>query len=319
MDDAPMLLTDKGKPDTTARGVLQALAEHASADGSNARPSVMRIQYRTGYDETTVRRALRRLEKAALIKAGGTVQGCVVYRLALKLRRPASDWTDLEEARERERAAATERKRRSRAKDVTDAKCVTVTSSESVTSRVTDSASGRHALEVRDVTDSASGRHGRNAPRTTKEPLTEPPGNHPSPQPPGAERLPAVRDDEEGMGHPAWIRPLLEAMSAVGINVPWAFLGDDLIRLHNDIKRLGIPLMVKYARSTHNDSVFSSRFFYGGWHRIPTPALSPDTGLPVLRAVPDEPRVSRQQQETDDMFDRAARRAEARMQAKESS
>ena len=57
MDHAPMPRTEKGKPDTTARHVLQALAEHASPTGTDAHPSVLRIQYRTGYDRTTVQRA----------------------------------------------------------------------------------------------------------------------------------------------------------------------------------------------------------------------------------------------------------------------
>ena len=68
MDHAPMLRTEKGKPDTTARHVLQALAEHASPTGTDAHPSVLRIQYRTGFDRVTVQRALRRLEKGGLIE-----------------------------------------------------------------------------------------------------------------------------------------------------------------------------------------------------------------------------------------------------------
>ncbi|MBB5118708.1 helix-turn-helix domain-containing protein [Streptomyces eurocidicus] len=88
MDDAPMLRTDKGKPDTTARHVLQALAEHAHKDGSNAHPSLLRIQYRTGYDRRTVQRAQRRLEDAGLISANGAVRGCTRWKLHLEKRRP---------------------------------------------------------------------------------------------------------------------------------------------------------------------------------------------------------------------------------------
>lgn len=157
MDDAPMPHTDKGKPDTTARHVLQVLAEHAKSDGTSSHPSVLRMQYRTGYDRTTVQRALRRLEKHALIVRDGTTEGRARWKLAMELRRPESDWADLERDEDDFRAAAAERKRRSRSKTVTHSesvtvtgvKGVTVTDAESVTADVTDSTPSRHALKVR--------------------------------------------------------------------------------------------------------------------------------------------------------------------------
>ncbi|MFJ7269369.1 helix-turn-helix domain-containing protein [Streptomyces sp. NPDC099050] len=156
MDDAPMPRTEKGKPDTTARHVLQVLAEHARSDGSNSHPSVLRVQYRSGYDRTTVQRAFRRLEKAGLIRKDGSVDGRTRWQLAMELVRPATDWKELEREEDEFRAAAAERKRRSRSKDVTDAesvtvtdgKGVTVTHSKSVTGDVTDSAPSRHALNA---------------------------------------------------------------------------------------------------------------------------------------------------------------------------
>ncbi|HEY9369102.1 helix-turn-helix domain-containing protein [Streptomyces sp.] len=175
MDHAPMLRTEKGKPDTTARHVLQALAEHARPDGSNAHPSVLRIQYRTGYDRTTVQRALRRLENGGLIRKDGTTENRTRWQLAVELVRPATDWKELEREEDEFRAAAAERKRRSRAKGVTHAEFVTVTDSKGVT--VTDAESvtdGGHALKVRDVTDFKSVRHARNAALTTNQPPTEP-------------------------------------------------------------------------------------------------------------------------------------------------
>ncbi|MFB6873715.1 helix-turn-helix domain-containing protein [Streptomyces sp. NPDC056323] len=149
--------TEKGKPDTTGRHVLQVLAEHAQPDGSNSHPSVLRIRYRTGYDRTTVQRALRRLEAAKLIAKDGMREGRTRWQLSMHMVRPESDWTDLEREEDDFRAAAAERKRRSRSKvvtgaksvTVTDSKCVTVTDAESVTADVTDSAPSRHALKVR--------------------------------------------------------------------------------------------------------------------------------------------------------------------------
>lgn len=166
-----MLLTDKGKPDTTARHVLQALAEHASKTGGNAHPSVLRIQYRTGYDRTTVQRALRRLEKGGLIKRDGTTEGRARWQLAVKLRRPDTDWSALEREEEDVRTAAAERKRRSRAKAVTHSESVTVTDGEGVT--VTGAESVTEPMSRTQspaVTDFKSGRHALNAALTTHQP-----------------------------------------------------------------------------------------------------------------------------------------------------
>ncbi|MFE0727903.1 hypothetical protein ACFW2X_06565 [Streptomyces antibioticus] len=179
MDDAPMLKTGAGRPDSTARHVLQVLAEHARPDGSNAHPSILRIQYRTGYDERTVQRAERRLEAGGLIRRTGTRQGRPVWKLQMHLRRPEFDWAELEAEAEEGRKQAAERQRRARQKRVTSSEAVTVTHGESVTvthsgdvteGGVTHSESVSHALPMRDVTHSASECHALSAPLTTNEP-----------------------------------------------------------------------------------------------------------------------------------------------------
>ncbi|MET8624572.1 helix-turn-helix domain-containing protein [Kitasatospora sp. NPDC004669] len=313
MDDAPMLLTEKGKPDTTSRGVLQALAEHAHKDGSGARPSVMRLQYRTGYDRRTVQRALRRLEDAELIVAEGVVRGCTLYRLMLQKIRPESDWAALEAEEERLREATAARVRKHRAKRVTQSDDVTVTHSDDVTEPdVTHSASVRNDVEQRyeaDVTHSDDVRNALSAARTNRNhPTTEPPGNHhypaPVPNVPAARAAAEVEEDRR----PAWLAQLQAALSANGIDVPWKFQGDDQLLLQNDVQRLGIPIMVRFAVQAAQGAQrgpFSSRFFYPGWRAIPTP-VDPNV-------VPLQPK-SRQQQETDDQFDRAMARAQNRMQ-----
>ena len=172
MDDAPMLLTGKGKPDTTSRSILQALAEHAHKNGTGAHPSILRLQYRTGYDRRTVQRSLRRLEEAGLISRDGVVQDRIRYRLAMHLARPATDWEELERAEEADRAATAERVRKHRA---ARSKSKPVTHSEGVTSTpVTHSEDVRNALEVRDVTHSASVCNALNAALTTNQPPLEP-------------------------------------------------------------------------------------------------------------------------------------------------
>lgn len=175
MDDAPMLRTATGKPDSTSRHVLQAMAEHADAKGRNCHPSVTRLQYRTGYDRRTVQRVLRRLEDAKLIVLDGMMQERNRYRLSMHLVRDQSDWADLERDERDSREAAAERKRKSRARRVTPSDDVTVTHFNDVTDPdVTHSASGRHALQVRDVTHFKSGRHALSAAVTTNQPPLEP-------------------------------------------------------------------------------------------------------------------------------------------------
>lgn len=200
MDDAPMLRTDKGKPDTTARHVLQVLAEHARPDGTNSHPSVLRIQYRTGYDRTTVQRALRRLEIGELIFKTGTVEGRTKYRLALRARRPETDWAALEREEEAGRAAVAERVRKHRAKRVTDSTPVTVTDSASVTEGpVTHSASVSNGRRVRYVTDSASVRNARNAALTTinHQPTTSNRDAAPEPDPSELQAAAPVAQDPQ--------------------------------------------------------------------------------------------------------------------------
>jgi hypothetical protein len=177
----------------------------------NAHPSIADIRYRTGWDRTTIMRALRRLEDGKLIvRDGVTKEGCTRWVCSMELRRDPGDRAEIEREEEEHRAGAKERKRRSRSKAVTHSESVTgedvtgaegvtvtgvgsvtdldvthskgvteaaVTDAESVTGAVvTDFKSGRHTLKVcdnSDVTDFTPGRHGLNATRTTHEPSKE--------------------------------------------------------------------------------------------------------------------------------------------------
>lgn len=272
MDDAPMLRTDKGKPDTTSRHVLQALAEHAHRDGSGARPSVLRIQYRTGYDRRTVQRALRRLEDGGLIEATGVTNGCTVYRLNLAAHRPATDWAALEEEEEQVRQATAARVRRHREKKrVTHSDDVTVTPSNGVTEPdVTHSASVRNAFEVRDVTHSDDVRNARNAARTINEPSVEPPENHP-PLPLPAKRTadaPAP-SDEEGE-----LQALIAAMATRGMTVSWPLSNTEWFQLRDATRRAGIPALVDHAArawKAAKTEPYSARYFLTGWLALQAP------------------------------------------------
>jgi hypothetical protein len=223
MDRAPMLRTEKGKPDTTARHVLQALAEHARPDGSNAHPSVLRLQFRTGYDRTTVQRALRRLEAGKLIAKDGTHDGRPRYQMAMHLTRPESDWSDLEREEDGFRAAAAERKRRSRSKGVTGATPVTVTDSKGVTVTDAESVTG-------DVTDFTPSRHALNAwpSRTERRPNHQQPSvnqlHKDSSSPAAQEDASAPASATKATSKPAAAKPAtdhhLEAFGAFWLNYP---------------------------------------------------------------------------------------------------
>ncbi|MET8841478.1 hypothetical protein ABZW67_15460 [Streptomyces rubiginosohelvolus] len=126
------------------------------------------------------------------------------------------------------------------------------------------------------------------APSPTPTPVL--PTEEPPPYPPQADgHLPAVYGQAPAAAAvgPDWLQPLTAAMGTAGMHVPWKFKGDDLIRLHNDIQRLGVPLMVEQASRSWQSArtpVVSSRFFYDSWHALPTPAPTPD-GRPSLRSV----------------------------------
>lgn len=175
MDEAPMLLTEKGKPDTTARHVLAVLAERADAKGSGAYPSVLDIQFRTGYDERTIRRVLRRLEAGGLITADGTKFGCTNWKLALDKKRPATDRTDLEAERDLARDRDAKRKKASRRPDPADSSGVRDGESRTP-SAVRDAGSrmsGTQSPAVRDAT-----------PPEPSGTVQEPSGGHAAPRTP---------------------------------------------------------------------------------------------------------------------------------------
>ncbi|MGW7001337.1 helix-turn-helix domain-containing protein [Streptomyces sp. NPDC054933] len=102
----------------------------------------------------------------------------------------------------------------------------------------------------------------------------------------GPERSTEYQQQQDAAaGQPTWLAPLIEAMSRAGINVPWRFKGDDYARLHNDIKRLGIPVMVEHAAKAAASATkppFSSRWFYDDWHAMHPPAAD---SPPQLKAV----------------------------------
>lgn len=153
------------------------------------------------------------------------------------------------------------------------------------------------APDVDGDVDASTPRHGDAAPDPTRPvPSRVPPSEEPPPYPPQTgDHLPAVygQGQEAAAVGPDWLQPLTAAMGTAGMHVPWKFKGDDLIRLHNDILRLGIPVMVKQASRSWQSArtpVVSSRFFYDSWHALPTP--QPTNGRPSLHAVDGPSKTS---------------------------
>jgi hypothetical protein len=169
--EAPMLLTDKGKPDSTARQVLVVLGEHANEQGRNAHPSVLRIRYATGLDDRTIERALLRLERGSLIEASGrTYSGTRRWTLAMHLVRSSGIWdemvADAEAVKQLESARRKDRRNRS----------TSISSGD-----VRDSASRRPGVSVpMSGTQSADIRDAESGIRDAEPPEPpEPPKNHP--------------------------------------------------------------------------------------------------------------------------------------------
>jgi DNA-binding transcriptional regulator YhcF (GntR family) len=116
-NEAPMLLTEKGKPDITARQILVALADKAHMDGTNAYPSVLRLHFMTGVDDRTIPRVLARLETAGLIVHVRTMPtGNKNWTLQMWRKRPESEWEDLQAAAEKIKRIESERRQARRVK-----------------------------------------------------------------------------------------------------------------------------------------------------------------------------------------------------------
>lgn len=113
--DAPMLMTDAGKNDTTARYVLVALAEKARGEPLLSYPSIATLRFLTGLDREVIRRALQRLAASGLIvDAGRRGEGVVAWRLDVERIRPGSDEAAIEAEVEERKARDRDRKKRER-------------------------------------------------------------------------------------------------------------------------------------------------------------------------------------------------------------
>lgn len=119
-------------------------------------------------------------------------------------------------------------------------------------------------------------------------------------------------------GIPDAARPLVDALTANGVVVRWPFKGNAWFPLLAMIAKSGVPAMVDHAlKAASRARVESANYFLKGWSELP-PIPAPGTAIAPLGPNVIPLAKPRHQQETDDMFDRAMARAQARMQQESS-
>lgn len=229
MYDAPMLLTTAGRPDTAARSVLIARAERADKTGRNTYAGTADLCRVTGYDERTIERAERRLERAGLLlRAGRSHLGTVLWHVDMKQKQADGNTSLTAERIERRRAADKARQQRMRERrkaqsegpgygDHIDGDVSTkirVTDAESVTSRTQNP-------DVTDLNDVTS--RTQRPPNHQEKPPVEPPGGTapggaPPPDPRRRPPPPASATDEQKSPN----EPLTPAQDQQGESLPHA-------------------------------------------------------------------------------------------------
>lgn len=119
---------------------------------------------------------------------------------------------------------------------------------------------------------------------SVRESLTPTP--HPSSTTPSASKQGEPATEQLGYGIPADALPLVEGITAAGINVRWPFKGDQWFPILALITKSGVPALVDHAvrAAARNTSIDSAKYFLRGWAELP-PLPRPGTERPPLRAV----------------------------------
>ncbi|MFI1728218.1 hypothetical protein ACH40E_03050 [Streptomyces acidicola] len=130
-----------------------------------------------------------------------------------------------------------------------------------------------------------------NDPERVREPHGKGPETpDPFPSAPSATTPSASKQEEpaanrHGYGIPDSARPLVDALTAAGVNVRWPFKGDQWFPVLTLIEKSGVPALVDYAvRAAARTNVDSAKYFMRGWSELP-PLPAPGTERPPLRAV----------------------------------
>jgi len=172
MYDAPILRTPAGEPDIAARFVLIVRAERADDLGRDTYAGPDDVARATGYDERTVRRADRRLEKAGLlIRDGLSRYGTVRWHLDMKQRQSGEEPSPVDDRAERQRKANAARQQRFRDRQRAAAEAAQrIEPDVSNKIDVTPFKAVTNGIQERYVTAFKGVSNGLDAPQTTHEP-----------------------------------------------------------------------------------------------------------------------------------------------------
>ncbi|MEU9760249.1 hypothetical protein AB0D98_10875 [Streptomyces sp. NPDC047987] len=108
---------------------------------------------------------------------------------------------------------------------------------------------------------------------------------YPSSTTPSASKQEEPADDRLSYGIPEAALPLVEGITAAGVNVRWPFKGDQWFPVLALITKSGVPALIDYAvRAAARTNIDSAKYFMRGWSELP-PLPRPGTERPPLRAV----------------------------------
>ncbi|MFF8467938.1 hypothetical protein [Streptomyces griseus] len=112
------------------------------------------------------------------------------------------------------------------------------------------------------------------------------PTPHPLSTTPSTSQQEQPAADHLGYGYPEAALPLVEGITAEGINVRWPFKGDQWFPILALITKSGVPALVEHAvrAASRNPNIDSAKYFMRGWSELP-PLPRPGAARPPLRAV----------------------------------
>ncbi|OII64616.1 hypothetical protein BJP40_19960 [Streptomyces sp. CC53] len=259
LDHAPRELTHR------EAYVLSVLAEDANDDTRTTWNSVERPEtlYRAKVSRSQMYVVLKSLmEKGALERAtAGQKNANAKYRIPQFTTAQHPEKRDIDAPSQRPGNRDTDNSQRPGIQD-TDAPAPCPENRDTDTSQ---------CPEIRDLSVPKSG-------TPTPHPLRTTPSSQPEGQPASATAV--------DYGIPTDARPLVDALTLVGISVRWPFKGDQWFPLLALIAKCGIPALVDHAQRAvaRNPQIDSARYFLPGWRELP-PLPAPGAARPPLRAV----------------------------------
>lgn len=131
----------------------------------------------------------------------------------------------------------------------------------------------------------------------------------------------AAASEQRAGGLPDPLADLKQGIAAAGLQgIAWDLRESGMEYTRQAIDRVGIPAMVAFALNSARlkGSPAGASAWVQGWRSLEPPPARQDGVTYLPAAVGAIAPVSRQQQETDDQFDRAMARAKARMQQESS-